>query len=216
MVGRLTLVPIYTKSIEISRISIPFEEAERLEEEGVLKRVVDEEEKSFVLEEGVRVLVLERVGSEFGLWESGGEEGGSGGSVIISDGIGRKKKSGEVFVGRVMFRQAFVPVESGDFVVEARHFERDFVVEVLKVERVVTVVTRFDAVAFARVVGVYLEEEWVKREFPRDVVRVVEEAVVKAMCRRCVKPHFIRGYERCVSSLGELEQEALNKVMRGL
>jgi len=147
----------------------------------------------------VRILVETKEGFPC-LWESGGGLSDRGESTIIANKDGRPKKAlrrGQLANGE----HALVPIEEGDYIINAFHrqnycYTQDFSVEIYKVvefeeidEETFAVVEFYNGKYDMEHVICWGMPEW-DEPLPAFLEDAVQAAMAKATCYHCREPHF--------------------------
>jgi hypothetical protein len=127
-------------------------------------------------------------------WEAGGGFTNTGEATIIAGGGGQAKKS--IYVRKrghlANSKHALIPIELGDFVIEADHHRGDFEIKISFVYDFVD--EEGETFAIIKQVYCFDKNEW-DAELPAFLEAAVEAAKEKATCYHCRKPHFIKDAE---------------------
>ena len=123
-------------------------------------------------------------------WEAGGGLTNTGEATIITNKDGQPKKA--IYVRRrgllANARHALVILEVGDYIIEANHHRRDFVIEIFRVLDFED--KEEETYAVIEQVNCFSRGEW-DAELPAYLEPAVQAAMQKATCYHCRKPHFI-------------------------
>ena len=124
------------------------------------------------------------------LWERGGGYTNTGEATIIASPSGGPKKA--IYIRSrgplANERHALIPIEVGDYIIEANHHRRDFVIEIFRI--VDFEIKEEDTYAIVEQVYEFSMGEW-DAELPMFLEGAVQAAIEKATCYHCREPHFI-------------------------
>lgn len=124
------------------------------------------------------------------MWERGGGYTNTGVATIIANKDGLPKKALYIRQRGPLANEehALIPLEVGDYIVEASHHREDFEVEILKVlgfeEK------REETYAVVEPVNYFSNGEW-EVELPVHLEVPVRASMQKATCYHCREPHYI-------------------------
>jgi hypothetical protein len=135
----------------------------------------------------MKKIKIERTKKGFpALWECGGGFTNTGEATIIASSSGGPKRAiyirsrGPLANGR----HALIPVEVGDYVIEADHHREDFEITIHRI------INFEEETAVVEQVYEFSMGEWDK-EPPAHLEQAVHTAMFKATCYHCREPHFI-------------------------
>lgn len=123
------------------------------------------------------------------MWECGGAYSNRGYSQILAGSSGEAKEA--IYIRRsgslACSEHALVPIQQGDFVVEASHHRGDFLIDVWKI------VSLDNQKAEAELVTSFRWGEW-NPPLPEYLKKAVDASIKKASCYHCRSPHYCVGY----------------------
>lgn len=142
----------------------------------------------------VRMLVETKKGFPC-LWESGGGLSDRGEVTIIANKDGRPKKA--IRRGQLAnCRHALIPIEEGDYIINAFHYREDFQISIYRVtgfeevdEEMYALVELFNGKYDMEHQICYGMPEW-EEPLPAFLEDAVQAAMAKATCYYCREPHF--------------------------
>jgi len=123
-------------------------------------------------------------------WEAGGGYTNTGDATIITGIEGQPKKAVYIRTRGDLACQhhALIVLEVGDYIIEADHHRRDFLI---KIYRILSFEEEKDKIyALAKQVNYFSQNEW-DAELPASLEAAVQAAIKKATCYHCREPHFI-------------------------
>ena len=120
------------------------------------------------------------------LWECGGGFTNTGEATIIASPSGGPKRA--IYIrnrGQLAnAHHALIPIEVGDYIVEADHHREDFEIAIYRI------LNFEEETAVVEQVNCFSRGEWDK-ELPAYLEQAVHTAMFKATCYHCREPHFI-------------------------
>jgi hypothetical protein len=120
------------------------------------------------------------------VWEKGGGLTNTGEATIIAGKYGQPKEA--IYIRRrgplANGEHALVVLEVGDYIIEANHHRRDFVIRIWCIDQIQEEEARLT------LIHEYSRGEW-DAELPAYLEPAVQAAKEKATCYHCRKPHFI-------------------------
>ena len=124
------------------------------------------------------------------LWECGGGFTNTGEATIIASSSGGPKKA--IYIRRrgslANAHHALIPVEVGDYIIEANHHREDFEIQIFRI--LSFEVKEAETYAVVEKANCFSMGEWDK-ELPAHLEQAVHTAMHKATCYHCRGPHFI-------------------------
>ena len=138
----------------------------------------------------MKKIEIERTKKGFpALWECGGGYTNTGEATIIASPSGGPKKA--IYIRSrgplANERHALIPIEVGDYIIEANHHRRDFVIEIFRI--VDFEIKEEDTYAIVEQEFEFSMGEWDK-EPPAYLEAAIQAAKEKATCYHCREPHF--------------------------
>ena len=124
------------------------------------------------------------------LWECGGGYTNTGEATIIASPSGGPKKA--IYIrsrgSLANAHHALIPIEVGDYIIEANHHREDFEIRIFRILSFET--KEEETYAVVEKDNCFSMGEWDK-ELPAHLEQAVHAAMHKATCYHCRGPHFI-------------------------